>query len=320
MEIVRELASAVWGYLAADWPLLLFGILLAAGLEVYVDGRRLRDFMARRSGIGIAGSIVAGSLTPLCACGTMAVILSMLVSSVSWGPVMAFLVSSPLTSPSEFVFETVFLGRSFALAMLFTSILLGVGAGVLSTQLERRTRFFEGQLRSKPSKGCGCGCGTAQAEARGTGDAPEKGAPGSLLRRLKAREFLEAFVRLGLLRILPWFVLFIALGRFVEILVPREWMTASFGAAHAWSVPAAAILGLPLYLTDSGALPLLRSAVEAGAAPGAVLAFLVTGKATGIPVIAGMSVILKPRVLGYYVGLVTAGGILAGYAYQLMAG
>lgn len=316
MTIVRELASAVWGYLAADWPLLLFGILLAAGLEVYVDGERLRRFMARRSGIGIAGSIAAGSLTPLCACGTMAVILSMLVSSVSWGPVMAFLVSSPLTSPSEFVFETVFLGRSFALAMLASSILLGVGAGVLSTQLERRTRFFEGQLRAKPSKGCGCG----PAEAGRTGPAPEKGEPGSLLRRLKLRKFLEAFVRLGLLRILPWFVLFIALGRFVEILVPREWMTASFGATHAWSVPAAALLGLPLYLTDSAALPLLKSAVEAGAAPGAVLAFLVTGKATGIPVIAGMSVILKPRVLGYYVGLVTVGGILAGFAYQLMAG
>lgn len=316
MTIIGELVKAVGGYLAADWPLLLFGILLAAGLEVYVDGRRLRDFMTRRSGIGIAGSIAAGSLTPLCACGTMAVILSMLVSSVSWGPVMAFLVSSPLTSPSEFVFETVFLGRSFALAMLFTSIFLGVGAGVLSTQLERRTRFFEGQLRSAASKGCGCGV----AEEKAAGPAPGGGGPGPLLRRLKAGEFLEAFLRLGLLRILPWFVLFIALGRFVEILVPREWMTASFGAAHAWSVPAAALLGLPLYLTDSGALPLLRSAVEAGAAPGAVLAFLVTGKATGIPVIAGMSVFLKPRVLGYYVGLVAAGGILAGYAYQLMAG
>jgi uncharacterized membrane protein YraQ (UPF0718 family) len=318
MAIIRELAIAVWGYLAADWPLLLFGILLAAGLQVYVDAERLRRFMARRSGIGIVGSITAGSLTPLCACGTMAVILSMLVSAVSWGPVMAFLVSSPLTSPSEFVFETVFLGKSFALAMLLSSILLGVGAGILSSQLEKRTRFFEGQLRSTPSRRCGCDC--RPAEAGMAGSAGEKSGPGPLLERLKFRQFLQAFFRLGFLRILPWFILFIAIGRFVEIIVPREWMTASFGAAHAWSVPVAALLGLPLYLTDSGALPLLRSAVEAGAAPGAVLAFLITGKATGIPVIAGMSVILKARALGYYVGLVTVGGVLAGYAYQFMAG
>lgn len=317
MAIIRELAIAVWGYLAADWPLLLFGILLAAGLQVYVDAERLRRFMARRSGIGIVGSITAGSLTPLCACGTMAVILSMLVSAVSWGPVMAFLVSSPLTSPSEFVFETVFLGRSFALAMLLSSIFLGAGAGILSSQLEKRTRFFEGQLRSTPSRRCVCDCGPAEAGLAGS--AGENRGPGSLLERLKFRQFLQAFVRLGFLRILPWFILFIAIGRFVEIIVPREWMTASFGAAHAWSVPVAALLGLPLYLTDSGALPLLRSAVEAGAAPGAVLAFLITGKATGIPVIAGMSVILKARALGYYVGLVTVGGVLAGYAYQFIA-
>lgn len=316
MNLAVEVLKAVREYLAADWMLLLFGILVAVFLDVYVDGERLRTAMSRKSGVGILGSVAVGSLTPLCACGTMAVILSMFLSAISWGPVMAFLVSSPLTSPSEFLFESVFLGRHFALAMAASSVALGVSAGFTSAFLERRTGFFEGQFR--PSSGRGdsiaCSCeGLPPAQPAG-----EK-APG-FMKRLKIKALLVSFIRLGLFRILLYFVLFIALGKIVEMLVPKEWVSLSFGPGHFWSIPAAALLGLPLYLTDSSALPLLRTALDAGATPGAVLAFLIAGKATGIPVIAGMSVILKPRVIAFYVGFIALGSVLAGYGFQVFGG
>lgn len=316
MNLAVEVLKAVREYLAADWMLLLFGILVAVFLDVHVDGRKLRAYMNRNSGVGIVGSVAFGSLTPLCACGTMAVILSMFLSAISWGPVMAFLVSSPLTSPSEFVFESVFLGRPFALAMVASSVALGVSAGFIAVFLERRTGFFDGQFRPSDSVGNAC-CGSPEGGSQGT--AAETIRP-SLAERLKIKALLVSLIRLGLFRILLYFVLFIALGKLVEMLVPRDWVSLSFGPGHFWSIPAAALLGLPLYLTDSSALPLLHTALEAGATPGAVLAFLVAGKGTGIPVIAGMSVILKPRVIVFYVGFIALGSVLAGYGFQFFVG
>jgi len=316
VNLALEVLKAVREYLAADWMLLLFGIFVAVFLDVYVDGRKLRAYMSRKSGVGIVGSVAFGSLTPLCACGTMAVILSMFLSAISWGPVMAFLVSSPLTSPSEFVFESVFLGRSFALAMVAASVALGVSAGFTSVFLERRTGFFDGQFR--PS-GCKGDSRVGSCEGVAPGQPAGENRPG-LVKSLKIKALLVSFIRLGLFRILLYFVLFIALGKLVEMLIPRDWVSLSFGPGHFWSIPAAALLGLPLYLTDSSALPLLRTALEAGATPGAVLAFLIAGKGTGIPVIAGMSVILKPRVIAFYVGFIALGSVLAGYGFQFFGG
>lgn len=76
-------------------------------------------------------------------------------------------------------------------------------------------------------------------------------------------------------------------------------------------------MGLPLYLTDSSAIPLLKSFINSGAGEGAVLAFLIAGKATGVPVIAGMSTFLKKRAMLFYLGFIYFGAILCGYLYQI---
>ena len=64
MNLAVEVLKAVREYLAADWMLLLFGIFVAVFLDVYVDGRKLRAYMSRKSGVGIVGSVAFGSLTP----------------------------------------------------------------------------------------------------------------------------------------------------------------------------------------------------------------------------------------------------------------
>ncbi|MGE5654485.1 MAG: permease [Bacillota bacterium] len=129
---------------------------------------------------------------------------------------------------------------------------------------------------------------------------------------------LDQVVSLGLKKILPYFILFIAVGRVVELSIPKSWINLLFSGSKAYSIPLSATIGLPLYVSNSAALPLLRSLANSGAGEGAILAFLITGKATGIPVIAGMSTFLKPRVIAFYVALVYVGGVAAGYAYQYL--
>lgn len=310
-KIFNELILSLWGYLKADWYILLAGILIASYVKVYVDSEKLKDFFMRRSGLSIPGAVAFGALTPLCACGTTAVMLSMFISALPWGPVMAFLISSPLTSPSEYLFETAFLGSRFASSMLVASIILGILAGIFAHLLEKHTNFFRDQFRLvsespvPPAKLC---C-----------DEPEK-VPGPSCcnggRKNKGREFLAELYNTGVKKILFYFMVFILVGKFIELLIPREWIMLLFSSSKAYSIPLAALLGLPLYLTDASALPLLKSFLNAGASEGAVLAFLMAGKATGIPVMAGMATLMKKRAMGFYIGMIFVGSVLAGYIYQ----
>jgi uncharacterized protein len=360
INFITEILLSIWHYLKADWLILLIGITLAVAMSVYVDSNKLKKLLMKRTGVSIPGAVLFGSLTPLCACGTMAVLLSMFVSAMPWGPVMAFLISSPLTSPSEYMFETAFFGSKFATAVLVSSIALGLIAGFLAHMLEKRTNFFKDQFRLVAGKSESC-CTTSDSinekngccgenikaasnesccnsnkklvikksdavkikkaalskEACCTNEEMVRSNDG-FVKKYKLDKLAKEFVNTGLKKILLYFIIFIAIGRIVEMIIPQSLIMTLFSADKAYSIPLAATIGLPLYLTDSSALPLLKSLINSGAGQGVVLAFIITGKATGVPVIAGMATFLKKRAMLFYIGIVYLGGILAAYIFQLL--
>jgi uncharacterized membrane protein YraQ (UPF0718 family) len=361
MNFITEILLSIWHYLKADWLILLIGITLAVAMSVYVDSNKLKKMLMKRTGVSIPGAVLFGSLTPLCACGTMAVLLSMFVSAMPWGPVMAFLISSPLTSPSEYMFETAFFGSKFATAVLISSITLGLLAGFLANILEKKTNFFKNQFRlvsgksescclvddnlSQSKECCGETINTANNDSCcSTNKKAIINKPASVkikratvskeaccinqevdivsdsfVKKYKLDRLAKEFVNIGLKKILLYFIIFIAIGRVVEMIIPQSLIMTLFSADKAYSIPLAATIGLPLYLNDSSALPLLKSLINSGAGQGVVLAFIITGKATGVPVIAGMSTFLKKRAMLYYIGVIYIGGILAGYVFQFLA-
>jgi uncharacterized protein len=331
-NFMKEIILGILGYLRADWYILLIGILLAVFITVYVDTNKMKRFFERKARIAIPGAIAFGALTPLCACGTTAVMLSMFVSTMPWGTVMAFMISSPLTSPSEYMFETAFFGAQFATGLLLASIVLGLLAGVTAHILEKQTRFFDNQFRlNNQSNECPCEKTNKRAKLpsrsllnkKSSGSisfnyklkAKEK--KNDFIEKYKVKKFLKELYNTGFKKILLYFIIFIAVGKTVELIIPKEWIIGFFSSNKAYSVPLAATIGLPLYLTDSSALPLLKSFINSGAGEGAVLAFLIAGKATGVPVIAGMATILKKRAMAFYLLFIYFGAILSGYLYQL---
>ncbi len=372
-NFIKDILFSVWSFLVADWYILLIGILLAVSVSVYVDTEKLRKILTRKSGVSIPGAVAFGSLTPLCACGTMAVMFAMFASAMPWGPVMAFLISSPLTSPSEFMFETAFFGSKFATAMAISSITLGIFAGFLANFLEKKTNFFKDQFRmiSDKNKSCcsentnvkktnccgsdvevkvdescctkdlkvntneSCYSTSKKLELKNSSELKIKKAVINnqsccskevnstkimgFVQKYKLDKLAKEFVNIGLKKILLYFVIFIAIGRVVEMIIPQSIIMTLFSADKSYSIPLAATIGLPLYLNDSSALPLLKSLINSGAGEGVILAFMITGKATGVPVIAGLSTFLKKRAMLFYIGVIYIGGILSGYIFQILA-
>ena len=80
-----------------------------------------------------------------------------------------------------------------------------------------------------------------------------------------------------------------------------------------WSVPLAALLGIPVYLNTDASLPLVASLLHGGMAAGAGIAFLITGAGTSVGAISGMLVIARWRIVALVIGTLLVTAIATGW-------
>ncbi len=165
VQLVVSSAEKVALTFIHNWPFLVISVIVAVALKLYIDPRRITDFLMRHKGAGVISATVAAVATPLCSCGTTAIILGMMASMMPWAPIVAFMVSSPLTSPEELIYSAGRFGWPCALAYFGASILLGLLGGAAAIFFEARgllknqTRFASTAASStpvEPEPACGC--------------------------------------------------------------------------------------------------------------------------------------------------------------------
>jgi len=161
MEFIITLTSKsleqVWLSWQHNWPYLAISLVIAVGLKLYVNAEKVSAFLQRYRSVGVIAATTAAVTTPFCSCGTTAVILGMITSSVSWAPIVAFMVASPLTSPEGLVYSAGLFGWPFALAFYLASIVLGLSGGWIAAALENRG-WLANQARILESAPTTCGC------------------------------------------------------------------------------------------------------------------------------------------------------------------
>ncbi|HEX2952720.1 MAG TPA: permease [Bacillota bacterium] len=348
-SLIIEMATEVVKSLFHNWIPLTLALVTIAVMTAYIKPEKLKDTLLKKPNVSIFGSVAAGAFTPLCACGTMAVIIAMLTTTLPWGPIMAFLTSSPLMSPDGFILLAGVIGLKFAVALAVASIVIGLVSGYLTHLIEAKTNYLKDQVRfagKAQSQSCACGgeapvqqeaCNSATCPACGhvfnpplvttiglplyVNEVAAKAACTNTfwgaLGRIKWGEMKDAFVDLGLKKIIPYFALFVAVGYLINRFIPSSLIMALFSAKNIFAVPLAALIGLPLYVTNESSIPLIKSLMAGGASGGSMLAFMITGQATSAWVIAGIATFMKRRVIGLYLAYLVVGGILMGYLYDL---
>lgn len=123
---------------AHNWYLLFISIIISAGLKLYVDQDAVGRYLRRNSKNSVLVSTAVAVATPFCSCGTTAVVLGMIASTVPWAPIVAFMVASPLTSPQELFYSAGLFGWPFATAFFVASVLLGLVGGAVAILAESR--------------------------------------------------------------------------------------------------------------------------------------------------------------------------------------
>jgi len=100
--------------------------------------------------------------------------------------------------------------------------------------------------------------------------------------------------------------------------VPQETIAGVLGGGSALAVPIAALVGLPLYMNEMGALPVVSGLLKSGMQPGAAIAFLVAGPVTTVPAMAAVWGVVRPRVFFLYVGVGLVGAVLLGLLTNML--
>jgi len=347
--IIREIVKS----LSHNWLPLSLAILVSGIMNVYINQEKLKKALLNKPKISIWASVLLGAFTPLCACGTMGVIIGMLTTSLPWGPVMAFLTSSPLMSPDGFVLLSGIISVKFAIALTIASIVIGLASGCITHLIESKTNFLKNQSRfSDKSAQEKCGCSTSAPDVSSCGCGNSNTAKmtysccgvqfeektvkefcctdiimipkyvidfiSEVSTKLRFKELLNSIINIGIKQILFFFCIFIAVGFLINHFVPMYYITKLLGSGNPLAVPISALVGLPLYVAGESAVPLIKSLMDGGASGGSMIAFLITGPATSAWVIAGIAVFMKKKIILLYIGFILAGGILSGYLYNFI--
>ena len=309
--------------LAHNWPYLLASIIVAAALKTFLKSDSVSAFLFRFRKAGVAAATVAAVTTPFCSCGTTAVVLGMMASTMPLAPIVAFMVASPLSSPQELFYSAGLFGWPFAIWFFASSIVLGLAGGAIASVLEGRG-WLRGQTRLRTASGSRvvpavsepC-CSTAVTEPCACSGQPRRTVRKAPHGPSRGMELLRSAAEIAG-TLVPMFVGFAFLGYLLNGLIPASWIGAVFGQGTAYGVPLAASIGLPLYVSSEASLPLVRALLDSGMSQGAVMAFLIAGSGTSIGAITGALTIARWKVVSLIVAVLWIGAILSGWGYDAL--
>lgn len=115
-----------------------------------------------------------------------------------------------------------------------------------------------------------------------------------------------------------WIVAGIAAGAFIHGYVPSELLASIMGRESWWSVPAAVLLGVPMYSNAAGIIPVVEALLGKGAALGTVLAFMMSVIALSVPEMIILRKVLSLKLIAVFVTVVALGILAVGFLFNFI--
>jgi uncharacterized membrane protein YraQ (UPF0718 family) len=106
----------------------------------------------------------------------------------------------------------------------------------------------------------------------------------------------------------------------ITLYVPQEAIATILGEGNVFAVPLAALIGIPLYLSNFSALPIVSGLLAQGMQSGAAIAFLVAGPVTTVPAMTAVYGVVQKRVFVLYLSLGLFGAMVMGVVANLLLG
>jgi uncharacterized protein len=274
--------------------LLFLAISFLVGLlQAWLPEEKVRKlFETRRTITGYFVGAAIGAVTPFCSYSTIPVLAGLLRSGAPFGPTMAFLFASPLLDPVVLGVLVYVVGLKGTIVYVVVTFLSSVGVGALLARLG-----FEADVKSEHSSGY-------------------DSVPG-LKADLPAWRRAWAAAWGFFVPVVPYLLLGTAIGALIYGFVPTGWLVALAGPDQPLAIPAAAALGVPMYVNAETFFPVATALLDKGVGVGAVVALIVTSMGVSIPEVALLAGMFRPRLVISLVASVLVVAITTGVIFSL---
>lgn len=279
--------------------LLLAGVVFLMGVvQTWFSPARTRALLTgKRNGIGNVLAAALGIVTPFCSCSAVPLFIGFLSAGVPLGVTFSFLIAAPMINEIALALLFAMFGWKVALLYLAMGLAVAMLCGLIIGHW-RMEAHLEDWVRDIHD---------------GNTPLPEGDA------RLHWRQRCDAgflHMKAILAKIWLYVVAGIAVGATIHGYVPDALLASFMGKEAWWAVPAAVVLGIPMYASAAGMIPVVEALLGKGAALGTVLAFMMSVTALSTPEMIILRRVLKPRLIATFVGVVACGILLVGYVFN----
>jgi hypothetical protein len=191
----------------------------------------------KREGLGNVMAAALGVVTPFCSCSAVPLFIGFLESGIPLGVTFSFLIATPMVNEVALALLFGMFGWRVAGLYLATGLLVAIISGVIigRLKLERYVEDFVWQIQIGRQAD---GLVYTPTWHNRLSDAAR------VTRDIVGRVWL--FVVIG-----------IAVGAAIHGYVPEDFLADIMGRQAWWSVPAAVVLGIPLYSNAAGIIPVV---------------------------------------------------------------
>ncbi len=279
--------------------LLLSGMVFAISIiRTFFSPEKTRALLGgKREGVGNVFAALLGIVTPFCSCSAVPLFIGFVESGIPLGVTFSFLIAAPTINEVAVIMLFGLFGWKVAALYITSGLVIAILAGMVIGRLkmERYVEDFVWQIKS--------GAGQALDEKLTWND-----------RIQRAWDSVKEIVG----KVWLYVVIGIAVGAGIHGYVPESALVGIMGKEAWWSVPAAVLLGIPLYSNAAGIIPIVSALMEKGASLGTVLAFMMAVVGLSLPETIILRRVLKPQLIAVFIGVIAVAIIFTGYLFNII--
>lgn len=296
-----HIGSAV-NFFVYDTPkVLMLLVIVVFGVGIirsFFTPERTRILLAgkREAWGNILGSLL-GIVTPFCSCSAVPLFIGFVTAGVPLGVTFSFLVSAPMVNEVALVLLFGLFGWKAAIIYMATGLTIAMISGWIIGRLKMEKHVEDWVYDT--------GSTTLDLEAEKISFKERIG-----LGVIAVREIVSS--------VWPYVVAGIAVGAGIHGYVPEDFMASIMGKSAWWSVPLAVLIGVPMYSSAAGMIPVVQALVGKGAALGTALAFMMAVIGLSLPEMIILRKVLKIRLIATFVAIVATGILFVGYLFNMI--
>lgn len=277
------------------WALLLSIIFAVSFLRTWMNVEKVRAYLAGKR--ELSANILAalfGIITPFCTCSAIPLFLGFLQARIPVGVTFSFLISAPLNN-------------EIAIAMLFglfgfkiTAIYIGFGlfVAIVGGYIIGRMGVEKYVLIQVP---------VIEGALHVSDERP------TFQERIREA---WANTRDIFMKIYLWVMLGVGVGAFFHGYIPAEFITRYAGGDAWYAVPVAVLMGIPMYASAAGVMPLVEVLTQKGMLLGSALSFMMAVTALSLPEAIILKQILHVRLIALFFAIIGAGIMGIGFIFN----